>query len=120
MLASYVHNKNCNWAKMLPYVTFAYNTSVNKSTKFSLCYLIYGYEPRFPLKLATRKADYVGVGGSMVLAEQMEHEFIKLPNLVNLKKIDGHQVKQIVHVNRLKVFHKQGTRPMETPVISDS
>ena len=45
MLACYTNENHRDWEKYLPFIAFAYNTSVNETTKFSPFYLVYGREP---------------------------------------------------------------------------
>jgi hypothetical protein len=75
MLAAYANENHRDWDKYLPFIQFAYNTSVHETTKFSPFYLIYGREPRFPIELANGGADYAGVGGTASLAEEIENRF---------------------------------------------
>ena len=73
MLSMYVQEHHKDWKKYLPYIAFTYNTSVNKTTKFSPFYLVYGREPRFPLELATEGAEFEAPGGFATIAEELEH-----------------------------------------------
>lgn len=45
MLSMYISDNHSNWDIILPFVTFAYNTSVQSTTRFSPFYLVYGREP---------------------------------------------------------------------------
>ena len=54
MLSMYVNADHKNWDEILPYVTFAYNTSKQESTKYSPFYLLYGREAVFPLDVALK------------------------------------------------------------------
>ncbi|UYV63284.1 hypothetical protein LAZ67_2003650 [Cordylochernes scorpioides] len=49
MLSMYVDVEQRNWDAVLPYVTFAYNTSQQESTGFSPFYLIHGRDVETPL-----------------------------------------------------------------------
>lgn len=55
MLAAYTSSDQKDWPWSLPSVLFAYNTSVNKSTKFSPFELIYGRQATLPLDIALSK-----------------------------------------------------------------
>lgn len=48
MLSMFVNNKHSDWDIYIPYVCFAYNTSIQASTKFSPFFLLHGYEARLP------------------------------------------------------------------------
>ena len=49
MLSMYVNRKHTDWDKYLPFVVFAYNSSIQKTTRFSPFFLLYGREPRLPI-----------------------------------------------------------------------
>lgn len=44
MLAMYISPDHRNWDKVLPFITFAYNTAVQNTTQFSPFFLLYGRE----------------------------------------------------------------------------
>lgn len=46
MLSFYVSSEHKNWDSLLPYLTFAYNSAVQSTTKFSPFRLLYGHDPR--------------------------------------------------------------------------
>ena len=50
-LTAYVEKSGENWVKYLPYVQFAYNTSVHDTTKCTPYELMYGRRPKIPLDL---------------------------------------------------------------------
>uniref|UniRef100_A0A131Z2I3 RNA-directed DNA polymerase n=1 Tax=Rhipicephalus appendiculatus TaxID=34631 RepID=A0A131Z2I3_RHIAP len=45
MLSMYVASDHGNWDRVLPYVTFAYNTTIRATTGFSPFFLLYGRQP---------------------------------------------------------------------------
>lgn len=45
MLAMYIASDHSNWDVVLPFVTYAYNTAVQSTTRFSPFFLLYGREP---------------------------------------------------------------------------
>lgn len=45
MIAVYIQPDHKNWDKLLPFVTFAYNTAVQRTTGYSPFYLVYGRSP---------------------------------------------------------------------------
>jgi len=51
MLSMYVDSNQRNWDIILPYVVFAYNTSVQESTGYTPFFLLYGREAKTPLDL---------------------------------------------------------------------
>lgn len=57
MLAAYTSSDQKDWPWSLPSVLFAYNTSVNKSTKFSPFELVYGRQATLPLDVATSEPE---------------------------------------------------------------
>uniref|UniRef100_A0A158P4K2 RNA-directed DNA polymerase n=1 Tax=Tetranychus urticae TaxID=32264 RepID=A0A158P4K2_TETUR len=48
MLSMYVNSSHSDWDNCLPYVCFAYNTSLQSSTRFSPFFLLHGYEATLP------------------------------------------------------------------------
>ena len=55
MLRCYADANLKNWDDQIDMVTFAYNSSVHKTTGYSLFYLNYGREPRLPLESMLEK-----------------------------------------------------------------
>ena len=49
MLSMFVNDEKNNWDILLPYITFAYNTSAHESTKISPFKLVYCREPVLPI-----------------------------------------------------------------------
>lgn len=45
MLSMYVASDHGNWDRILPFITFAYNTAIQATTGFSPFFLLYGREP---------------------------------------------------------------------------
>jgi hypothetical protein len=54
MLAAYVNTQGDDWCLYVNLVTFAYNTSVHKSTGQSPFFMLYGRDARLPLDAALR------------------------------------------------------------------
>ena len=55
MLSQYCNENQTDWDVAIPYITFAYNTSVQQSTKYSPFELLYGKEATFPAEVALHK-----------------------------------------------------------------
>jgi len=55
MLRFYVNHRHDDWDTYLPYVTFAFNTADNPTTKCSPFFLFYGREPQLPLRIQVSK-----------------------------------------------------------------
>ena len=49
MISMYVSSDNKDWDQILPYVLFAYRTSVHQSTLEKPFYLQFGRDPKLPL-----------------------------------------------------------------------
>lgn len=49
MISMYVKPDHTNWDTILPFVTFAYNTAVQRTTNYSPFFLVYGRAPSFVL-----------------------------------------------------------------------
>jgi hypothetical protein len=49
-LRNYINNNNqSRWYYYLPYITLSYNVTPHSGKKYSLLYLMHGFEPRFPI-----------------------------------------------------------------------
>ena len=57
MVAMFAKDDHRNWAKNLPYLVFAMNTSKNETTQFTPSKLVYGRELRSPYELAADVQD---------------------------------------------------------------
>ena len=57
MLKAYVDKSHSNWDFYLPMVTFCYNASEQKTTRFSPFFLLYNREPKFPLDISMKLPD---------------------------------------------------------------
>ena len=55
MLIKYVQNKQDQWDEFLDTCTFAYNTSVQESTQYSLFELMFGRKATLPIGLDMAK-----------------------------------------------------------------
>src|SRR5260370_5715002 len=53
-LHPYVTGSQANWAKWLPALVFAYNSTLQSSTGYSPFFLLYGYEPRSPASFTAK------------------------------------------------------------------
>ena len=49
MLAAYINEDQTNWDRVLPFVLFAYRSSVHASTNYTPFYLLHGVDARFPV-----------------------------------------------------------------------
>jgi len=58
MLRQYVSERQNDWDVYLPYVLFAYRTSIHESTGFTPFELLYGRAPRTPLDWQVERPDY--------------------------------------------------------------
>lgn len=52
MISMYIGPSHDNWDKLLPFVTFAHNTAVQRTTGYSPFYLVYGRSPTFTIDAA--------------------------------------------------------------------
>ncbi|SCV66471.1 Integrase core domain protein [Anaplasma phagocytophilum] len=49
MVSMYISNDHRNWHSILPFITFAYNTSVQSTTRFSPFFLVYGRDVSYTI-----------------------------------------------------------------------
>ncbi|XP_077553148.1 uncharacterized protein LOC144167878 [Haemaphysalis longicornis] len=56
MISMYIRPDHTNWDAILPFVTFAYNTGVQKTTGYSPFLLVYGRDPSFMLDASVLSA----------------------------------------------------------------
>ena len=54
MCSQYVNRHQTDWDEHIPYLLFAYNTSVHPTTKHTPFYLTYGRDPILPIDIALR------------------------------------------------------------------
>jgi hypothetical protein len=54
MLAAYVNVQHTNWDEVLPFVLFAYRTSIHASTGYTPFYLMHGVDARFPVDVSIK------------------------------------------------------------------
>lgn len=47
MLSMYIKPDHTNWDQILPFVTFAYNTAIQRTTSYSPFFLVFGRSPSF-------------------------------------------------------------------------
>ncbi|RWS25899.1 pol polyprotein-like protein, partial [Leptotrombidium deliense] len=50
LIRSYVEKDSVEWDTVVPFITFLYNSSFHSSIKFTPFYLVYGFEPKFPIE----------------------------------------------------------------------
>jgi transposase InsO family protein len=65
--------KGKNWPELLPMLTFAYNSSINISTKQSPYYILHGFDPRLPSYLALNEPN-AKTFDDMAIFVQERHE----------------------------------------------
>lgn len=103
MISMYVNSAHSDWDEILPYVTFAYNTSRQESTGRTPFFLLYGREAKLPIDYALR-SDPNPAG------EQSAEETTRL-----LNKARGEVAKRLVDVQaKQKEAYDKGHR--EAPV----
>jgi hypothetical protein len=78
MLKHYVKRNLKDWAHYLPQVTFCYNISVHKTTKYSPFYLLYNREPKIPVDIAMNLPRDFNYGIKLQKAVEDCRELVKL------------------------------------------
>jgi hypothetical protein len=72
MLSMYINSTHTNWDEILPYVTFAYNSSRQESTGRTPFYLTYGREARLPVDVAIGARPSIGSNDPLLVARNLE------------------------------------------------
>lgn len=72
MLSKYVDRNITDWDDLLPFVTHAYNTAPQKSTRFSPFYIVHGVEATSTFDAALPPAPVVGGFTTMVYVEGLQ------------------------------------------------
>ena len=72
MLSMYINSSPTNWDEILPYVTFAYNSSRQESTGRSPFFLMYGREARLPVDVTMGVGTSVGTNDPLTVARNLE------------------------------------------------
>ena len=85
MLRMYIDLDRQNWSKFIPYCVFAYNTSVQETTKHTPYYMVFGRGATLPIDVMTRTDDEVYTN---------EDEFIK-KRIINMRL--AHQFAEAAH-----------------------
>jgi len=75
MLSMYLNDNVDNWADMIPYVLFAYRTSLHESTLETPFYLTYGRDPVIPVDVALRYQELPPVDPSTYRATVTRRSF---------------------------------------------
>ncbi len=72
MLSMNINSTHTNWDEILPYVTFAYNSSMQESTGRTPFYLTYGREERLPVGVAMGVRTSIGSNYPMTVTRNLE------------------------------------------------
>ena len=112
MLSMYVDKQHKNWDEVLPYVQFAYNTSIQASTGFSPFFLMFGREPNLPIEssldqstMGVDEARQYGLLLSTFIESKRE---IARNNIIESQEINRKHYDK----NRRPVIYKPGDRVM--------
>ena len=57
MISKFVDENQTNWDSFIPYLLYAYRTSVHGSTKFTPYYLMFGREAKLPIEIALNESE---------------------------------------------------------------
>ena len=82
MLRMYIDLDRQNWSKFIPYCVFAYNTSVQETTKHTPYYMVFGRGATLPIDVMTRTDDEVYTNED----EFIKKRIINMRQLINLQK----------------------------------
>lgn len=89
MLSMYVSSNQKDWDRFLPLVVFAFNTSVQVSTKYSPYYLLYGHDPKLPFDINFISTSTMGIDDPDDYACIAKKEFEKSQNLAKQSIIEA-------------------------------
>jgi hypothetical protein len=112
MLSMYLNEDQSNWDITLPLITFAYNASKSKSTRFSPFELLYGRKPTFPQDINLEALPSV--------FRDTDH-YIEIMAKINVKQAQK-KYKQYYDRNRKEYCYKPGQKvavfvPIRVPVV---
>ena len=96
-LAIYINNTHSNWDDILPYITFAYNSSVQESTGRTPFYLLYGREARLPVDVVMGVHAGAGTSDPKTLTRNLEIARVEVRHM--LKQVQEKQ-KQLYDAKR--------------------
>lgn len=105
MMSMYMVNNQKDWDECLPYIIFAYNTSIQNSTLFSPFYIVHGREPRLPSDIILN-INTQGIENIKPFVVDITHNLQKVKELVEIK-IEKSQIKNknIIYTNRRSVSY---------------
>ena len=84
----YCNNEQNDWDLFIPYVLFAYRTSIHSSTKETPFFLMYGRDPKLPIEQAYLPADLLSSSNVISYREQL------LTRLNIARKLVGNNIVQ--------------------------
>jgi transposase InsO family protein len=98
MISQYTNDRQTDWDKSLIYVTFAYNTSIQESTKFSPFMLTYGREPVLPADVVMKRPS-IGVP-DVDQYINLRNNYIQKARELALQHITESQIRNTKHYNK--------------------
>ncbi len=98
MISQYTSERQTDWDKSLTYVTFAYNTSIQESTKFSPFMLTYAREPVLPVDVIMKRPS-IGIP-DVDQYINLRKNFIQKARHLALQHITESQIRNTKHYNK--------------------
>ena len=103
-ICAFISRDRDNWASLLPYLAYAYNTTPHTATKYPLAFLLYSFHPHSPLSLLTQESSIRRPNEYQFNAPDAQ-QFTKEISAVRLAAKDSLQLAQLRFENSYNKNH---------------
>lgn len=111
LLKSLVTENEKEWSSWLPYVVFAYNSTVHSITGYTPYFLVFGFEPRINIENEVGKAELYGSAKFEESPELSAKALDEARELARQKLIDyGNKMKERVDAHRVVADYEVGDK----------
>ena len=103
-IRAFISSDRDNWASLLPYLAYAYNTTPHTATKYPPAFLLYSFHPYSPLSLLTQESS-IGRPNEYQFNAPNAQQFTKEISVVRLAAKDSLQLTQLCFENSYNKNH---------------